>query len=196
MTVVTTNLTDSSGVAVLSGGWEFIETQTASADATIDVINLSSTYFVYKFIWYAIKPSTDAILTMRTTNDNGATWDSSGYLWSHNRVSMEATEVHVATGDNADNEIEMALASGSATNETSDWEITLFNPSGTDWTKIKWEGVNINGTGVGEHSTGHGFRNAAELVNGVRFRYLSGNIFSWGGGCFYGMRNPFIIRSP
>ena len=184
MTLVTTNLTDGSGAALLGGGWDFIETQVASGDATIDVINLSSDYFVYKFIWYGVQPATESTTKfyIRTSSTNGSTWDggSTNYAWANHRVSMATSPAHDPEGDNSDSEIQVNGndALGTNANELMDLEVTLFNPAGTEFTKVKWEGCYFDSaaTPLGNHIVGAGIRLSAAAVNGVRFIYSTGNI--------------------
>ncbi len=186
MTLITTNLTDGSGAALLGGGWDFIKTQVASGNPTIDVINLSSDYFVYKFIWSGLAPATESTTKfyIRTSSTNGSTWDGGGtnYAWSNHRVSMTGSPAHDPEGDNSDSEIQINGndALGTNANELMDLEITLFNPSGTEYTKFKWEGVYFDNaaTPLGNHIIGAGVRLSAADVNGVRFLMSSGNIAS------------------
>ncbi len=189
MTLVTTNLTDPSGAALLGGGWDFIETQVVSGSpATIDVINLSSDYFVYKFIWWGLQPTTDQVhFWIRTSSTNGSTWDGGGtnYAWVNHAVSMETSPDHDVQGDNSDSRIEVVGDDsethflGNDANEDTDWEFTLFNPSGTEYTKLKWEGLFVHQfSSVRFHSIGAGVRLEAAAVNGVRFLMSTGNIAS------------------
>jgi len=161
--------------------WELLSTTTASNDATIDITNLSSTHFVFKFIWYGLDPVTDgAEFFMRTDSDNGASFDAgtSDYGWVHHHVEMDpTTPAHAVTGDNADSEIQLFVNHGSAANELGDIEITLFNPSGTEFTKVKWKGLYFNSAlSRYAHVMGAGVRLSAANVDAVRFLYSTGNI--------------------
>jgi len=176
--ILVDSLQDSTGNRA---GWRLIETQVASASATIDVINLTSEFFLYKFIWSAVAPATDAqSLWLRTSTNNGTSWDSgaSDYAWSHHFVSMEVTEAHGENGDNFDSELAVSAAMGFATNEDGAFEVTCFNPSGTGYTKFKYEGTSERSDGVQRFYTGGGLRLSAAAVNGVRFLFASGNITS------------------
>lgn len=181
MTLVTTNLTDSSGTALELDAWEFIETQTASGDATIEVINLTSDYFLYKFIWYGLVPSVDdRELRLRVSLDNGVTFDSAGnYRWGAHFVGMEVTPAHVRHGDNIDTEIHIngTAGSGGLTNETNDLEITCFNPSITEFTRFKWESIMFDHVSdIWFHCIGAGGRMQPGPGNAVQFYYETGNI--------------------
>jgi len=174
-----------------SDAWELLQTQVASASATIDVIDvITSDYFLYKFFWYAIKPTTDSRdLFMRTSTDNGGAWDgaASDYAWCTHRIAFEDQSTAVV-GDDADSEIELIPLAGSATNETSDLEVTLFNPSGTEFTKFKWELLYTNVQAEYRHLVGAGMRLSAADVTGVRFLFESGSTIASGTLKVYGLR--------
>ena len=165
-------------------GWTLLSTTVASSDATIDITGLSSDYFVYKFIWYAILPATTLqSLHILTSSDNGSNWDvgASDYAWANHRVTMTTVPGHTPTGDDADAQMVVTNTMDTGTDQTADLEITCFNPSGTEYTKFKWEvsgTMNNEGTS-NEHIMGAGLRlEAAAAVNGVRFLFASGNITS------------------
>jgi len=178
--------------APAAGAWELISTTTASDDATIDIINLSSD-FVYKFFWYGLQPATDAQqLNIRTSTNNGGDWDAgaSDYAWTTHEVPMTTSPSHLPGGDDADSRILVLLGPGSATNETADLEVTLFNPSGTEFTKFQWETTLFDSSffDLWETITGAGVRLSAADVDGVRFFHTSGNIAS-GTLKVYGLRS-------
>lgn len=161
--------------------WELLQTQTASGDATIDVIDVIGSHVMYKFFWYGFQPATDIQpFYLRTSTDNGGAWDAgvSDYAFSWHNVSMATSPVHSVAGDDADAQIQIMGNVGNAANELCDLEITLFNPSGTEYTKFKWEGFRMNLTTVGLHVVGAGVRLSAADVTGVRFLFDTGNIAS------------------
>lgn len=162
-------------------GWTLVAETTASGESTIDVINLTSEYAMYKFIWSDLVPQLDgATIQMRTSSNNGSSWDSSSthYAWTVHANSMSTSPSHIVNGDNSDSKIRILDDLGDSLNETNAIEITLFNPSGTEWTKFKWEGFRINSSGVKHLHFGSCMRLSAADVNGVRFFMSSGNIES------------------
>jgi len=177
-TITANNVTRVDGKPVL--GWTLLSTTVASSDSTIDIINLSSDYFMYKFIWYGVEPSTDNIdFSARTSSDNGGDWDNAtdDYEWCEHRISMNPTEAHVLRGKTEDAEFEFLDNQGSGSNEKGDFEITLFNPSDTEFTKFKWEGIYFRSIDSRwQHIISGGARVEAGVVNGVRFFYETGNI--------------------
>ena len=190
-TITANNVTRVDGGPVL--GWALLSTTVASADATIDVTGLNSDYFMYKFVWYGVQPDTESTTKfhIRTSSDNGASFDAgvSDYAWGNHRVSMTTSPAHDPEGDNADSEIQINGndALGTNANELMDLEITLFNPSATEYTKVKWEGTYFDAGVLGNHIVGAGVRLSAAAVDGVRFLYSTGNI-SVGTLKVYGVR--------
>lgn len=178
-TIKTENLLGSDNKSL--DGWTLLSTTVASSDATIDIINLSSDYFVYKFVWYGVKPSIDDnVFGIQISTNNGGDWDSGSTNYARVRhfITMATSPSHTVQGDDLNAEMGMISALGGAANPNrfSDWEITCFNPSGTEYTKFKWEGTAINDDGVGMHVVGGGVRLSAADVDGVRFLMSSGNI--------------------
>ncbi len=183
-TIQTENLLDLDNKPL--DGWTLLSTTVVSGTPSeIDVINLSSDYFAYKFVWYAIKPATDGVdLYIRTSSD-GVSWDSTGsdYAWARHGGKIDTTPSHVVAGDNLDAQINTVIDKGAAANENADMEITLFNPSGTEYTKFIWNSIgrpseDITGSVDPWRWIGGGIRLEAAAVNGVRFLMSSGNITS------------------
>ncbi len=166
-------------------GWTLLSTTVASGDATIDITDLTDEYAMYKFVWTGLAPATESTTKffMRTDSDNGASFDAgaSDYAWSNHRVSMlVSTPAHDPEGDDSDSEMQINGndALGTNANELMDVEITCFNPSGTEYTKFKWEGMyfDAGATPLGNHIIGAGIRLSAALVDAVQFLYSTGNI--------------------
>ncbi len=165
------------------GQWNLLETVVASNDATIDITGLTSRYFMYKFIWSHILPSTDSRrLWIRTSADNGASFDAgaSDYAWVAHEATITDVPFSIPAGDDEDNQINLfdSTLQGNGTDETGAWEITLFNPTTPEYTKIADKGF-LHDTSTTDYWTfGAGVRLAAEAVNAVQFLYNSNDIAS------------------
>ncbi len=171
-----------------SGGvknaWEFLQTQVASGDTEIDVIDVIGSHVMYKFFWNFLQAATESggpvEMFMRTSTNNGGDWDagSTDYAWAKHRVRGHSTTAHTVDGDNADTKIKvLSPLVGAVGDETSATEITLFNPSGTEYTKFKWENSYADrDTGRMNIDSGAGMRLSAADVTGVRFYFNTGNI--------------------
>ncbi len=164
------------------GQWNLLETVVTSADATVDIINLSSTYFAYKFVWNALTAATDFDdFLIRTSTDNGSTWDAgtSDYAWVIHIVTMHTAPGHFVAGDNADGSVRVIDGLGNAANEKVDCEVTCFNPSSTGFTKFVSTAVTWNaGVSRYDNTICGGTRLSAANVGGVRFLMSTGNITS------------------
>ncbi len=158
-----------------------LASQTASNDATINVTGLSSVYQAFVFVWSGLQPVTNAVFfLMRTSTDGGTIYDAGASDYAHvsHRVQIATTATHDIGGDEADDRIELwdNAQFGNAANEFSAFEIMLFNPLGTNETKVVWEGVVVNSSTLGQAITGSGVRLSAANVDAIRFLFSSGNI--------------------
>lgn len=185
------NITNDLPATLQGGAWDLLETVVASADATIDIINLSSKHFAFKFVWSDIQPANnDVDLWMRTDANNGASFDAgaSDYQWTVHRITMETSPTHAVVADGADSEMHMgATVFGNAANEFANFEIILFDPSATSFTKFVWAGTRVNASAIRDQSQAGCMRNSAALVDAVRFLFSAGNI-SVGTLKIYGLR--------
>ena len=161
-------------------GWTLLSTTVASGVATVDITGLTDEYAMYKFIWTGLAPATESTTKffMRTDSANGVSFDTSGYGWTNHRVAMAIGGDHDPEGDDSDSEMQINGndALGTNANELMDVEITCFNPSGTEYTKFKWEGSYFDAGVLGNHIVGAGVRLSAALVDAVQFLYSTGNI--------------------
>lgn len=185
---------DGTNFRVMSSGvsdFVKISSATASASATIDFTNLSGTYNSYVIIANDIAPSVDgASLWLRTSTDNGSTYDSGasdyswGWQWLQHAVAINANR----TADEADSQIVISTAGvGNAANEVYTGQIILFNPAGTGYTFCKFQGISINNTGDPYNNEGSGRRISTADVDAIRFLFSSGNIAS-GTFTLYGIK--------
>ncbi len=189
-TAGTKNVTNDLPSSEQAGVWDLLETVVASADTEVDIINLSSTYFAYKFIWSGLLPASDNVaLWVRTDANNGASFDAAGsdYAWAGHSLSMQTSPIHSPTGDNADAQIEVSLGFGTNANELADIEVLLFDPSATEYTKLTFAATFMDAVPRGFFVSGAGVRLSAALVDAVRFLFSTGNI-EVGTLKVYGMR--------
>ncbi len=175
------NITNDLPSSEQAGVWDLLETVVASSDATINITGLTSTYFTYKFIWVALVPSTNAVtFQARTSTDAGVSYDAgeTDYAYTNHHLTMVTSPGHASIGDDLASALDLTLAFqiGTAFDELSDLEITLFNPSDTNFTKFTWDQVGIDQLATGVSNVGAGMRLSAANVDSVRFLMSSGNI--------------------
>ena len=160
-----------------------IKSQTASTTTAIDFINgtsdvvLDSTYKIYKFFFYNMKPATDDTqFQIRTSTDLGVTWDE--LIGGNSYPAFEPPGSNTFTTTSWSNG-SIVGAVGNAAAEDCNGEVTLFNPSGSvEFTKLS--AYTISGRADGRTSVYiNVFRaQAAEDVDAVRFEMGSGDMAS------------------
>ena len=181
-------------VPASSGSHVLLQTQSASASATINFVNgsggaiINSTYKKYIIELIDIVPATDDVqLFFRTSTDGGSTYDAgaSDYAWIHAGARAAASNNLVA-GDIADSEVEMTASGatngvGNAAGESLSGRITIYNPAGTSVNKLFDFDVSYMtaaGSGAIARISGTGTRLATADIDAVRFLFSSGNITS------------------
>lgn len=171
---------------------EYISTwDIAGTETEVVFTNLSSTYIMYKIIVTELVPGTDnQTLSLRTSTNNGSTYDSgaSSYKWARHFATDANTSG--ATGSNNDTRIQFMDGCGNASAEFVFAEFTLFNPSGSTSTHIKWEASETNQNVLQLVSwRGSGARvSASGGVNAIQFSWTSGVAFAFGKFRLYGIR--------
>lgn len=173
-----------------------ISTATASSSATISFTDLSSTYFLYILRYNDLAPATDQVnLIMRTSTDNGATYDSgaSDYAWSIMYLDNSGNENGVEDqSDSAMNIIGGAYGGtvklGNATNENGSGTIYIYNPSAVKYTFINSESFYLSESGSIKTMWSSAVRKSAADVDAFQFSMTTGNIAS-GSFTLYGVKN-------
>ncbi len=179
--------------AAAGGGsqdWELVASATASSDASISFTGLSSTYFAYRAVLADIAPATDNVqLWLRTSTDNGSSYDSGASDYQHVRFGGEMTTgASIFLGaDNADAQIILCAGIGNATNEAANVEILLYNLSASLYANVTWASSFTFKNGNGYALNGSGVRVSAADVDAIQFLLSSGNISS-GEIRLYGLR--------
>tara|TARA_R110002020_G_scaffold138676_1_gene309178 strand:- start:1905 stop:2510 length:606 start_codon:yes stop_codon:yes gene_type:complete len=196
--IVASNILDSTGIvkAPASGGWAFISKQTASSSSTIDFTSgIDSTYKEYVFYFKNIHPSggTHVEFTMNLSSDAGSNYNvtktTTMFRTYHEESGGSASLLYQNEYDLAQSTGEqpiMAYGSGTDADSNISGSMILFNPSSTVF--VKHFLTNISGTD-GSYEHNHyigGYGNTTSAINGVRFKFSSGNIDA-GDICLYGL---------
>lgn len=167
------------------GGRTLIQTQIASASATIDfTTGIDSTYDEYHVSIIDLVPATDDThLYVRVSEDSGSTWKSGASDYYSNATA--AAQMNLMQGAAAGNGISNVASEGGFSGT-----IKFYSPDATQNKLFLFEGLYLYATG-GQPTTAVGSRGAYVLttnaINGIRFLMSSGNITS---GTFnlYGIR--------
>lgn len=175
------------GTGMVTGtAWEKISTATASASASVAFTSLTSTYIAYKVIMTNVAPATDAtVLMLRTSTDNGSTYDAGAANYSYQHVSIQG-----ATGSDVGNDstqIQLGLSVGNAANELIEGEVTILNPSAAVYTRVLFHTSAHNAATLSTLNVGQGVRVSAADVDAIQFLFSSGNIAT-GTFTLYGIR--------
>lgn len=162
-----------------SGSMIYLATYTASSSATLDITSvLSSTYDDYVFILNGLCPDGNVIMYIRTSTDNGATWDSSGTDYKYAATGHNTSASGASYASNGANAIQ--LGSGNIQNNDSgvNGEIKIFNVNNT--TKDKMINANlsakIQGVNLFAVFSLCGVRASTSAINAVQFLVSSGNL--------------------
>ena len=179
---------------LLYAGWEYIESLTASASASLDFESGLADYDQFMLVLTDFLPAVDnAILSLRVSDDAGGTYEAgaSDYEYMYNRQGSNSTTLAVGSASQGAAQILMADNCGSGsdevmtgtilfggltntgTNKTFRWTLTYFTNAATP--------VMTNAFGAGTHNGG------SDDINGVQLFYNNGNIAS-GIGALYGLR--------
>jgi len=170
----------------LSGNMVLLSTQTASSSATVDFTSsIDSTYkeYVFKFTdIHAASGNADFTVNFRDGGSNfDATKTTTTFTVSHTEADGGDGLVYRSAKDLAQSTSDQPLAqevSGDNDASTSGY-LQLFNPSSTTFVK-HFIGV-ANSLHIGNQSFAihyAGYNNTTSAIDGVRFKFSSGNIES------------------
>lgn len=176
--------------------YELLATATASSSSTLDFESLiTSDYGAYDFVIRRLRPATDAAnLLMRTSTNNGSSYDSSasnyGYNGTLHSLSGASSPTYGSTGDTAIelNGQQSGGGVGNLSSEGIDGVVTLVNPLNATARKCITFNMQYQTT-LGEQILliGGGTRLTTSDIDAVRFQFSSGNITS-GSIDMYGRR--------
>ena len=182
--VATTEYADLAGKLVL------IATATASSSASISFTSIPATYDKYVVVISGLVPVTNSVtLLMTVSEDNGASYKSSSYLWTRwgwdtsggsGVTNSASTSSYSIVGDTTNNNASTGI------NGTLD----LYNLGSTSFFKqFRFNGFNYSGAGLvqGVDSMGEYFGDT-NAIDAIKFAFSSGNI-STGKFALYGIRN-------
>lgn len=182
--ITVTNGAGSISIAADTEGSTFLGSVTASSSSTLDFESLiDSTYNSYLFIFDNLVSSTSSTLKIRTSTDNGSTYDSgsSDYTYNNfNAYNNANTSGSVGSGP-------LSTASGTTANETMNGQMVLINPSGTGYTYMYADCAFYAG-GFFTRNINSVVRESAADVDAVQFSM--GTVVTSGTISIYGMTTP------
>lgn len=149
-------------------------TEITSPVASAEFTDLTSGYDMYEIHLFDIIPVTDAVsFFVRTSSDNGSTWDSTVGDYDY---------IFGTSSTTSDGEIRPFGANtvGSDTDEFGvSGVIKVFNPTNTsNYTHLSWHISFVDTGGILRSYTGAGRRLEKATVDAIQFTFSSGNIES------------------
>lgn len=169
----------------------FISSATASSSASVTFTGLSSTYAVYVVEMVSIVGASNAQLYLRTSSNNGSSYDTSGYAYSTFGGQTSNGNVNVDSSYGAIGYISVSNNGGSISNVASDGGLSgvlyVMDPAASNYTQFLMSETHNTGS-FGVHGHGMGYRSSTTPVNAIQLYMSSGNIAS---GTFrlYGIAN-------
>jgi hypothetical protein len=175
-----------SGVA--TGDLILLSTQTASASATIDFTSgIDSTYDSYVFKFINCHPANnDVNFQFNLSTDGGSNYNVTKTTTRFTALHSEADSPHASlqyesTRDMAQSTVDKILLNGvgNVSDESCSGELILYNPSSTTFVKhFIARAVENRSDNTSEDAFAGGYANTTSAINGVRFKFGSGNIDS------------------
>jgi len=182
------------------GSMVFIKKLTASSSATLSFVDgasgvvLDDTYKEYVFTFKDIHPATNgAKLSVNFSIDSGSNYNvtktTTFFRASHYEDNSDATLGYRTGQDLAQSTGEQELTDqvGNANDESMIGTLQLFNPSSTTFVKHFISTTNsYHALNITQNNYIAGYCNTTSAVDGIRFKFSSGNIDS-GDICLYGI---------
>ena len=173
-----------SGVA--TGGMTLLSTVTASSSATVSFASgITSTYKEYIFKFYDVHPSADAADLTVNFRDGSSAYDAtktSSFFWAyHSEDDSDTTLNYASSNDLAQGTGVQPISSnpGYDNDQACSGTLHLFDPAST--TFVKHFIAISNSTEPANYSINSyasGYCNVTAAIDGVQFKFESGNIDS------------------
>jgi len=192
MTLSNIDALDATTQATISASgadYVLIATTTISTDATVEFTNLSSTYRAYVVVFSNVVPVSSGTFNMRTSTDNGSTFDSSTNDYHYTNISLGAASSTITGTVSAVATTIQLTGAGTFHNAPStglSGTLTIYRPSDIAHTDITYE-LQYRVSGGDEHCSGGATRQAAEDVDAIQFYTSAGNL-STGEITLYGIK--------
>ena len=173
-----------SGIA--TGAMTLLSTVTASSSATVSFASgITSTYKEYIFKFYDVHPSADAADLTVNFRDGSSAYDAtktSSFFWAyHDEADSDTTLNYSSSNDLAQGTGVQPISSnpGNDNDQACSGTLHLFDPAST--TFVKHFMAVSNSTEPANYSINSyasGYCNVTAAIDGVQFKFESGNIDS------------------
>jgi hypothetical protein len=182
-----------SWVTASSSALVFISSATASSSASISFTGLSSTYAVYVVELVSVVPASGSYLYMRTSSNNGSSYDTSGYAYSHLGTLSLNAGVNVDSSFGAIGYISVtnnqSTISTTASNSGQSGFVYIINPAASNFTQVLISETHCTSSTNVSQSHGSGIRASTSPVNAIQFYMDDLNNIASGTFRLYGIAN-------
>lgn len=173
----------------LTGGWQLIETQTASASSSLDfTTGIDGTYDKYMLVITEFRPATDGQdLKFRTSADGGSTFRNTNE-YQHGLADVTSGGTLAGSGGTAQDAIFLTTNGvGNLADETYNGTVEFYMPASTDFgLRLNHLGTWLSAAALFSSAVGGGEMTSAEDTNAFQLIFGAGNIAS-GRGSLYRM---------
>ena len=170
------------------GDMVLIKTETASSDSTIEFVNgsddvvLDSTYPTYLFRYMSVHPSGDGAELQVGFRDGGSAYDATKTtsFFQAQHTEADATQFTYETDFDVIQGTGFQYLNrntGNDNDQATSGDLWLFNPSSTTFVKhFLGRSNTIMSTNKSEDGYVAGYCNTTSAIDGVQFKFASGNI--------------------
>lgn len=171
--------TRADGTPLSSPGWKLLSTAVANNSATVDFTGIDGAYDDYVVLLDNVVPAASATLRMRTSSDNGSTFDAGTSDYVYSGVTANTAGTIGSNSNSGTSFINLSSSSLSATASDGgcSGSISITTPSGAATKQINADLLHSNGTSVTLVQT-CAIRASTAVVNAIRFLMSTGNIAS------------------
>lgn len=162
-----------------SGDLVLISTATASNSASIEFTGIDNTYNTYLVIVSDLVAVSDSELWMRTSSNNGTSYDSGASDYQFSSVFHYSNNSTLTVFGSTNTRYRIAGSVDNVTTTSSNVETMIFNPSNSSrytYFKSHVSGTNTASNHYQEYTTGQ--RSSAGAVDAIQFLMSTGNISS------------------
>lgn len=171
-------------------GTTLLQTQTASASATIDfTTNINSTFDEYLFVISGVVPATDNTDFWIRVSENGGSSYIATASYAYNFVYSAGAAAPSSTGSSGSDSKAVVIGGlGNNTGEVFHTEVRLYTPASAKYKLMKWNGLMHGQTpSLVTFDGGCVYFGSVNAINAIRFMMSSGNITA-GSFALYGVR--------
>jgi len=185
--------TTAKGWSYIGGAQEFIESQDASASASLDFTGFDATkYDNYVFEFTSVVPASSTTdFSVQLSTNGGSTWLTGGsdYAYHIRRDIMTLFDDDSKSGDSSNTSILIATDCSATAARGFSGTLKVYSAAiAAGDTRVTWDAGYGRSGGTQAHVIGGGRANSAAVHNAIRFIQSAGNLTS-GTITMYGLRN-------